>query len=84
MGSKTAARNRRTRTRGLQQVFVRGLHDRFTVSIDSSGENLYLRGIKTHQAKHHCGKPSPLRPDARRVHRREILLDPMCGTGTFR
>ena len=68
----------------FQQVFVRGLHDRFTVSIDSSGENLYLRGIKTHPGK------APLRETiaAAALMRggftgAEILLDPMCGTGTF-
>ncbi|MBW2585264.1 MAG: hypothetical protein JRE36_17395 [Deltaproteobacteria bacterium] len=31
-----------------QNIYVRGVDDRFTVSIDSSGENLYKRGIKKH------------------------------------
>ena len=68
----------------FQQVFVRGLHDRFTVSIDSSGANLYLRGIKTHTGR------APLRETiaAAALMRGgftgvETLLDPMCGTGTF-
>jgi putative N6-adenine-specific DNA methylase len=68
----------------FQQVFVRGVHDRFTVSIDSSGENLYLRGIKTHPGR------APLRETmaAAALMRAgftgaEVLLDPMCGTGTF-
>jgi putative N6-adenine-specific DNA methylase len=67
-----------------QQVFVRGMRDRFTLSIDSSGENLYLRGIKTHPGK------APLRETMAAaalmrggVTGAEILLDPMCGTGTF-
>lgn len=67
-----------------QQVFVRGIHDRFTVSIDSSGENLYLRGIKTHPGR------APLRETiaAAALMRggytgAETLLDPMCGTGSF-
>lgn len=67
-----------------QQVFVRGMRDRFTVSIDSSGENLYLRGIKAHRGK------APLRETIAAaalmrggVTGAEILLDPMCGTGTF-
>lgn len=67
-----------------QQVFVRGLRDRFTVSIDSSGENLYLRGLKAHPGR------APLRETiaAAALMRggftgAETLLDPMCGTGTF-
>jgi len=67
-----------------QQVFVRGIHDRFTVSIDSSGANLYLRGIKTHPGR------APLRETfaAAALMRAgftgaETLVDPMCGTGTF-
>ena len=67
-----------------QQVFVRGARDRFTVSIDSSGNNLYLRGIKTHPGR------APLRETiaAAALLRggftgAETLVDPMCGTGTF-
>jgi putative N6-adenine-specific DNA methylase len=72
------------RTSIPQQVFVRGLRDRFTLSIDCSGENLYLRGIKTHPGK------APLRETIAAaalmrggVSSGEMLLDPMCGTGTF-
>jgi putative N6-adenine-specific DNA methylase len=71
-------------TAAAQQVFVRGLHDRFTVSIDSSGENLYLRGLKPHPGR------APLRETiaAAALMRggftgAQTLLDPMCGTGTF-
>jgi putative N6-adenine-specific DNA methylase len=67
-----------------QQVFVRGTDDRFVVSIDSSGQNLYLRGIKTHSGK------APLRETmaaAALMHAgytgAQPFLDPMCGTGTF-
>ena len=67
-----------------QRLFVRGVHDRFTVSIDSSGENLYLRGLKTHPGR------APLRETiaAAALIRggftgAETLLDPMCGTGSF-
>lgn len=66
------------------QVFVRGASDRFRVSIDSSGDNLYLRGIKTHAGR------APLRETmaAAALMRAgyssaQILLDPMCGAGTF-
>jgi putative N6-adenine-specific DNA methylase len=34
-----------------QNLFVRGAEDRFTVSIDSSGELLYKRGLKKHAGK---------------------------------
>jgi putative N6-adenine-specific DNA methylase len=67
-----------------QQVFVRGTDDRFMVSIDSSGGNLYLRGIKTHSGK------APLRETmaaAALMHAGfsgvRPFLDPMCGAGTF-
>jgi len=66
------------------QVFVRGVNDRFIVSIDSSGDNLYLRGIKTHPGR------APLRETmaAAALMRADfssaqVLLDPMCGAGTF-
>ncbi len=70
--------------RPTPRVFVRGVDDRFLVSIDSSGENLYLRGIKTHSGK------APLRETmaaAALMHAgfsgAQPLLDPMCGAGTF-
>ena len=68
----------------VQQVFVRGVDDRFTVSLDSSGDHLHLRGVKTHPGR------APLRETlaAAALMRAgytgdEPLLDPMCGTGTF-
>jgi putative N6-adenine-specific DNA methylase len=67
-----------------QQVFVRGLDDRFTLSLDSSGESLYRRGIKKHPGR------APLRETlaAAALMRAgftgsEAVIDPMCGTGTF-
>jgi putative N6-adenine-specific DNA methylase len=67
-----------------QNVYVRGVDDRFTVSIDSSGENLYRRGIKKHAGT------APLRETAAAAALMiagytgsEPLIDPMCGTGTF-
>ena len=66
------------------QVFVRGVDDRFVVSLDSSGPNLYLRGIKTHSGK------APLRETLAAAALMlagftgaQTLLDPMCGAGTF-
>ncbi|MBU1569456.1 MAG: hypothetical protein KKE00_02865, partial [Proteobacteria bacterium] len=67
-----------------QQIFVRADNDRFIVSIDSSGELLYRRGIKTHRAT------APLRETTAAAILKisgydgsEPLLDPMCGSGTF-
>jgi len=67
-----------------QQLFVRLLDDRLTLSLDSSGENLYKRGIKTH------GGRAPLRETLAAAilliagfSGAEPLLDPMCGSGTF-
>jgi len=67
-----------------QQIFVRGADDRFTVSLDSSGERLHLRSVKTHAGR------APLRETiaAAALMRagysgEEPLVDPMCGTGTF-
>ncbi len=67
-----------------QNIFVRGVDDRFTVSIDSSGDILYKRGLKKHTAK------APLRETLAAAalllagyDGRGPLLDPMCGSGTF-
>jgi putative N6-adenine-specific DNA methylase len=67
-----------------QQLFVRAVNDRFTLSIDSSGELLYRRGLKTHRGK------APVRETIASAilmltgyNGRQPLLDPMCGTGTF-
>jgi putative N6-adenine-specific DNA methylase len=67
-----------------QQVFIRGTDDRFAVSVDSSGENLYLRGLKVHRGR------APVRETIAAAvlmyagfTGAEVLIDPMCGTGTF-
>ena len=67
-----------------QKVYVRGLDDRFTLSIDSSGDNLYKRGIKRHLG------PAPLRETMAAAALmlagytgKEPLIDPMCGSGTL-
>ena len=67
-----------------QQIFVRGIEDRFTVSIDSSGDLLYKRGIKSY------GHKAPLRETLAAAalilsdyQPEEPLVDPMCGSGTF-
>lgn len=67
-----------------QRIFVRAVEDRFTLSLDASGEPLYKRGLKTH------GGSAPLRETSAAAilriagYRPDLtLLDPMCGSGTF-
>jgi len=71
-------------TRFPQQIFVRAENDRFTVSIDSSGDMLYKRGLKVQ------GGNAPIRETTAAIifalagyHIGEPLIDPMCGAGTF-
>lgn len=68
----------------LQRIFVRAAADRFTVSIDSSGELLHKRRVKTQ------GGRAPIRETTAAAALLlagyaggEPLLDPMCGSGTF-
>ena len=67
-----------------QTLHVRLADDLVTLSLDSSGPNLYLRGLKTHGAK------APLRETLAALilqiagYRPDRpLVDPMCGAGTF-
>ena len=67
-----------------QEIFVRVVDDRFTISIDSSGEILHKRGIKKH------GGEAPIRETIAAAALKlsgydgsTPLLDPMCGSGTF-
>jgi len=67
-----------------QQIFVRTFNDRFTVSIDSTGDLLHKRGLKIHGGK------APIRETIAAAilykagyHSSGPLLDPMCGAGTF-
>jgi putative N6-adenine-specific DNA methylase len=68
----------------VQTIYVRGLEDRFMVSLDSSGDILYKRGLKRHTGS------APLRETLAAAalllagyDGRVPLIDPMCGTGTF-
>lgn len=67
-----------------QQLFIRILKNRLTLSLNSSGESLYKRGLKHH------GGLAPLRETFAAAilkmagyHQDKPLLDPMCGTGSF-
>ncbi len=70
-------------TRIPQTVFVRGLRDRFTVSADTSGALLHIRGFK-------APGEAPLREtlaaavlELAGYRGDRPLLDPMCGSGAF-
>jgi putative N6-adenine-specific DNA methylase len=67
-----------------QTLYVRIEKDRITLSLDSSGANLYRRSLKTHHS------PAPLRETLAAgillkggYHPRRPLADPMSGSGTF-
>lgn len=67
-----------------QHLFIRVIDDRFMISIDSSGDLLYKRGIKRYGGK------APMRETMAAAalmmagyDSNEPLIDPMCGTGTF-
>ena len=67
-----------------QRLFIRGMDDRFSVSIDSSGDLLYKRGIKT------LAGTAPVRETLAAAilmlagySGNEALVNPMCGSGTF-
>ena len=68
----------------LQRIFVRMENDRCALSLDSSGELLYRRNEKIHVAA------APLRETLASlilmeagVEGYDVILDPMCGSGTF-
>ncbi len=68
----------------IQNLFVRNIHDRFDISLDSSGDLLYMRGLKNQ------GGRAPMRETLAAgllvlagYDGRMPLLDPMCGSGSF-
>jgi putative N6-adenine-specific DNA methylase len=67
-----------------QRLFIRGMDDRFSVSIDSSGDLLYKRGVKT------LAGVAPVRETLAAAilmlsgySGHEVLVNPLCGSGTF-
>lgn len=65
-------------------IFVRGVRDRFTLSVDSTGPLLHMRGMKAQ------GGVAPIRETLAAACLMVAgydpalpLRDPMCGTGTF-
>jgi len=70
--------------RPVQRIYVRGVSDRFTVSVDSSGELLHKRGYRSVTGR------APLRETLAagvlalaNWKPGESLIDPMCGAGTL-
>lgn len=68
----------------IQTIYIRAEHDFFTISLDSTGELLFKRGVKKKVIK------APLRENIAFAmlswagfSNKDILIDPMCGSGTF-
>lgn len=81
---KSVYENYNPLTTPAQEIHVRFADDICMVSLDSSGESLYLRKYKKLVSR------APLRENIASLILREskienydILLDPMCGSGTF-
>ena len=67
-----------------QSLYIRIVDDMVTVSVDSSGEVLYKRGLKSHSSR------APVRETIAAAVLKlagytgdTVLVDPMCGSGTF-
>lgn len=73
-----------------QKIFLRGQNDQWTLSLDSTGEHLHRRGVRTKIG------PAPLRETlaaltlklftagtSRSALSKVTLVDPMAGSGTF-
>lgn len=65
-------------------IYIRADNNNFTISLDSTGELLFKRGIKQKTST------APLRENLAfamlfwaRFSKNDILIDPMCGSGTF-
>jgi len=72
------------KNKSFQTIYIRADHDDFTISLDSSGDLLFKRGIKQKVNK------APLRENIAFAmlswtgfSNEDILVDPMCGAGTF-
>ncbi len=68
----------------IQTIYIRAEQNFFTISLDSTGELLFKRGIKKKVSK------APLRENIAFAmlswagfSNKDILIDPMCGSGTF-
>ncbi|MFH2059605.1 MAG: RNA methyltransferase [Pseudomonadota bacterium] len=73
-----------SKQRSCQTLFIRADQDHFTLSLDTTGEPLFKRGIKKKVTQ------APLRENIAaamliwsHLCEDDILIDPMCGSGTF-
>ena len=76
--------NQNIQLQNIQNIFIRLIEDHMVISIDSSGDLLFKRGIKRHTGN------APIRETLAAAALLkagytgdEPLFDPMCGTGTF-
>lgn len=67
----------------VPHIYIRGVDDCFEFSLDTSGDRLHMRGLKTQ------GGAAPLRETLayailqKAGYKNGPLMDPMCGSGTF-
>lgn len=68
----------------VQKVYVRIVHDECTLSVDSTGDRLHMRGYRRDAG------PAPIRETLAAAvlslsdwNSSQTLVDPMCGSGTF-
>jgi putative N6-adenine-specific DNA methylase len=73
-----------SKNKSFQTIYIRADHDDFMISLDSTGDLLFKRGIKQKVNK------APLRENIAFAmlswagfSKEDILIDPMCGAGTF-
>ncbi len=67
-----------------QQILIRIIDDRVYVSLDSSGDNLYKRGFKTHGGRAPVRETTAAAALSLAGYRTDqCMADPMCGSGTF-
>lgn len=70
--------------KGYQTIYVRIVDNHVQVSLDTTGDSLYMRGFKEHVNE------APLRENwayvllkLAEIEKYDSLIDPMCGSGTF-
>lgn len=73
-----------SKTQSNQTIYIRADNNEFTISLDSTGDLLFKRSIKQKVYK------APLRENLAFAmlfwagfSKKDILIDPMCGSGTF-
>lgn len=83
LSTKIIEDNKETKT---QAIFVRIFKDELTISLDTSGDALYIRGNRSdrgHASIRESYACALLLLSLPKNHKELTLCDPMCGTGTF-